>query len=68
MRKAENAVRIYTVVDVMSGVGVGAKSFCNLKNAQTHLRRLRKGRNLDRDDVQLFGDTVHIPLRQRRAT
>lgn len=67
MNKTEATVRIYTVVDVMSGVGVGAKSFCDLKHAQTYLKRLRKGRNLDEDDVQVFEDTVVLPAKQRRA-
>ena len=67
MSKAEATVRIYTVVDVMCGVGVGAKSFCRLKHAQTYLKRLRKRRNLDEDDVELFEDTVVLPAKQRRA-
>ena len=67
MSKTEAAMRIYVVVDVMSGVSVGAKSFHRLKHAQTYLKRLRRGRNLDEDDVQLFEDTVLLPVRQRRA-
>ncbi len=68
MSKTKATVRLYTVVDVMCGVSVGAKSFCRLKDARTHLRRLRKRRNLDEDDVQLFGDTVDLPAKRRRAT
>ncbi len=67
MHKTERSMQIYTVVDVMCGVGVGAKSFCHLKDAQTYLRRRRKGRNLDEDDVQLFEDTVVLPAKQRGA-
>jgi len=64
---AETAIRIFTVVDVMSGVAVGTKSFCRLKQAQTYLRRLRGGRNLGEDDVQLFEDAIHLPVGKRRA-
>jgi len=67
MSKTEATVRIYTVVDVMSGVAVGAKSFSDLTRAQTCLKRLRKGRNLDEDDVQVFEDTVVLPVKQRGA-
>ncbi len=59
---AETAIRIFTVVDVMSGVAVGTKSFCRLKQAQTYLRRLRGGRNLGEDDVQLFEDAIYLPV------
>lgn len=68
MNKAKATLRIYTVVDVMSGVGVGAKSFCLLKRAETYVKHLRKNRNLDEDDVQLFEDMVVLPKKQRRAT
>ncbi|PYV16094.1 MAG: hypothetical protein DMG21_12900 [Acidobacteria bacterium] len=67
MSEARRTLTIYTVVDVMSGVGVGTKSFCVLKLAQAYLKRLRKKRNPDKDDVQLFEDTVLLPKRQRRA-
>jgi hypothetical protein len=65
MSKAEATVRIYTVVEVMRGVGVGAKCFCRLKHAQRYLNRLRKRRNLNEDDVQLFENAVVLPARQR---
>jgi len=67
MSKTEATVRLYTVVDVMSGVSVGAKSFCDPKQAQKYLKRLRKGRNLDEDDVQVFEDTLVLAAKQRRA-
>jgi hypothetical protein len=51
-------MRIYTVVDVMCGVAVEAKSFCRRESAQKYLRKLRRGRNLDEDDVQLFEDNL----------
>ena len=47
-------MRIYTVVDVQSGIAVGARSFAELGEAERYLRRLGRGRNLDEDDVQMF--------------
>jgi hypothetical protein len=46
--------RIYTVVDVMAGVAVGAYTFRHLRDAQTCVARLREGRDLEEDDVRLF--------------
>jgi hypothetical protein len=60
-------MRIYTVVDVMSGVSVGVKSFRRFEQARICLKRRSKGRNLDQDDIQLFEDTVLIPAKRRRA-
>jgi len=67
MSKTEATMRIYTVVDVMCGVAVGAKSFRDLKQAQTYLSRLRKRRNLDEDDVQLFDDMMVLPATQSKG-
>ena len=67
MRRTEGRMRIYTVVDVMCGVAVGAKTFPDLKHAQTYLSRLRKRRNLDEDDVQLFDDMMALPARQSKG-
>ena len=64
MRKPEAQLRIYTVVDVMSGVGVGARSFCGLAHARAYLRWLREKRNVNQDDVQLFEDTVDLPIKR----
>jgi hypothetical protein len=46
--------RIYTVVDVMAGVAVGAYAYRRLEDARTCADRLRAGRDLQEDDVQLF--------------
>lgn len=54
MDKRRTNTRIYTVVEVMSGVAVQAECFLKVEDARTCLRRLRRKRNLDEDDVQLF--------------
>ena len=58
MRKTSSGTRIYTVVDVVHGVAVGATSFKRLRDARSFMRRLRDGRDLQEDDVQLFACTV----------
>jgi hypothetical protein len=50
--------RIYTVVDVMRGVAVGAHSFRRLTDTRAFMRQLRDRRNLQEDDVQLFATSV----------
>ena len=67
MSKTEATIQIYTVVDVMCGVAVGAKSFRDLKHARTYLTRLRKRRNLDEDDVQLFDDLMALPAKRSKG-
>jgi len=59
MQKKREGERVYTVVDVMAGVAVGTQSFWHLEDARACLRRLRRGRDLERDDVQLFRGTIH---------
>lgn len=66
MTKSRSA-RIYTVVDVMSGVTVGVENFLNPKSATVCLRRLRKASNLDEDDVQLFESVVQQPALHQHA-
>ncbi len=68
MTDSEVVMRVYTVVEVMSGVAVGAKSFPSLKRAQTYLKKLRQGRNLEEDDVQLFEDKLVLPTRRRNPS
>jgi len=51
-------MKIYTVVDVVCGVAVEARCFRRLNEARAYLKRLRKGRNLGEDDVQLFENFV----------
>ena len=67
MSRAEATIRIYTVVEVMSGVSVGARSFCYLNQARNYLKRLRRRRNLNEDDIQLFEDTLPLQVKRRRA-
>lgn len=64
MQKKEEGARVYTVVDVMGGVAVGALSFGRLEDARAWLRRLRRGRDLERDDVRLFEGTIWWCSRQ----
>ena len=58
MLKTSQGMRIYTVVDVMRGVAVGAHSFRRLRDARAFMGRLRDGRDLQEDDVQLFASTI----------
>ena len=66
MSESEGSLRIYTVVDVFRGFAAEAKSFVRHEDARQYFRRLRRGRNLDIDDVQLFEDTIALPPRVRR--
>ena len=59
MQKKREGERVYTVVDVMAGVAVGTQSFRHLEDARACLRRLRRGRDLEKDDVRLFGGTIY---------
>jgi hypothetical protein len=54
MTRTSAKARIYTVVDVLAGVAVGAYSFRRLEDARTCMARLRAGRDLQEDDVQMF--------------
>ena len=54
MNWTDITMKIYTVVDVVCGVAVEARCFRRLNEARAYLKRLRKGRNLGEDDVQLF--------------
>ena len=55
-------VRIYTVVEVMRGVAIDAHSFSRLKDARACMRRLREGRDMQEDDVRLFGSTIEVSM------
>jgi hypothetical protein len=57
MKKSPAKV-VYAVVDVWRGCATEIRIFRKRQNATTCLRRLRRGRNLDEDDVQLFA----VPL------
>lgn len=54
MTRMKAGARIYTVVEVWRGFASGAHNFLHLKDALLCMERLRKGRNLQDDDVQVF--------------
>ena len=51
-------LKLYTVVEVWRGIAASAKNFIRLQDAENYMRRLRHGRNLAEDDVQLFESSV----------
>jgi hypothetical protein len=63
MNEPKATLRVYTVVDVFRGFAEEAKSFVRYADARAYFRKLRKGRNLDIDDVQLFEDAIELPAR-----
>jgi hypothetical protein len=63
MKQPKRTLRVYTVVDVFRGFAEGAKTFVRHTDARAHFRELRRGRNLDTDDVQLFEDTIELPAK-----
>ena len=60
-------MKVFIVVDVACGVAQGAKCFHRIEDAMTCRKRLRSGRNLDEDDIQLF-EGVLDDIPQRRST
>jgi hypothetical protein len=60
MKHRTRKVKLYTVVDVWRGIAAGAKNFKTLRGAESHMRRLRRGRNLAEDDVQLFENAIRV--------
>lgn len=60
MIKNENIAhrRIYTVVSVSCGVAENAYNFKRHKDALRYLKQFKKERNLDEDDVQIFGNEI----------
>lgn len=58
MSRARAAPRIYTVVEVISGVATGVQSFQYRKRALRCLLWMREGRNLQEGDIQLFGSKI----------
>ena len=65
MTPSKPCLRVYTVVDVFRGSAEEAKSFVRYNDALAYFRKLRKGRNLDIDDVQLFEDTIDLAAKPR---
>lgn len=53
-------LKLYTVVEVWRGIAASAKNFIQLRDAEKYMRRLRRGRNLAEDDVQLFETSVRM--------
>ncbi len=66
MTRVDIGTRIYTVVDVMRGVAVGAYSFRRARDARVCIKRLRSGRSLEEDDVRLFESTIDALAEPRR--
>ena len=66
MTTIEPGTRIYTVVEVVRGVATDAHSFRQLKDALLCAERLREGRNLQEDDVQLFESRVDPHYRKKQ--
>ena len=62
MVRRTGKLKLYTVVEVWRGIAASAKNFTRLRDAQNYMRRLRLGRNLDEDDVQLFENSIRILL------
>jgi hypothetical protein len=56
-----SSLKLYTVVEVWRGIAASAKNFTRLQDAENYLLRLRQGRNLAEDDVQLFKNSIRIP-------
>jgi len=58
MTKPAKHLQIYTVVHVWRGMAANSRSFTRLKDAREYMRQIRKGRNLQEDDIRLFEDIL----------
>lgn len=60
MTKSENRInkQIYTVVAVFRGVAEAVYTFRYYKDARRYLNELKRGRNLDEDDAQIFENNI----------
>jgi hypothetical protein len=63
----EAAMEVFIVVDVACGVAQGAKCFRHIEDAMACLKRFRRGRDLEEDDIQIF-EGVLDDISQRRRT
>lgn len=63
MTHKTHELKLYTVVEVWRGFATGAKNFKRLRSAQKYMRRLRQGRNLVEDDIQLFECPIRLSPR-----
>ncbi|MEK7541818.1 MAG: hypothetical protein AAB533_03150 [Patescibacteria group bacterium] len=50
--------KIYTVVEVISGVADAVYPFKHLKNAQQFFKNLKKKHNSDENDIQIFESSI----------
>jgi hypothetical protein len=64
MTRKTNEIKLYTVVVVWRGFATGAKNFKRLGNARKYMRRIRRGRNLAEDDVQVFECPIRLSLQK----
>ena len=53
-------LKLYIVVEVWRGIAASAKNFTHLVDAHKYMQRLRRGRNLTEDDIQVFESSVRI--------
>jgi len=60
MTRTTYELKLYTVVEVWRGFAKSAKNFKRLKSAKKYMRRLRRGRNLTEDDIQLFECPIRL--------
>jgi|HubBroStandDraft_6_1064221.scaffolds.fasta_scaffold13723_5 hypothetical protein len=60
MKRRTRRLKLYTVVDVWRGMAASVKNFKDRSDAQNHLQRLRRRRNLAEDDLQLFETSVRV--------
>jgi len=58
MKPTRNTV-VYTVVEVWRGIATGARVFENHSAALSCAAKLRRGCNLEEDDVQVFRNRIH---------
>ena len=60
MKRRTRRLKLYTVVEVWRGMAAKVKNFKDRSDAQNHLRRIRRRRNLTEDDFQLFETSVRV--------
>lgn len=61
MSRRKELVRVYTVVDVMAGVAVEARSFRRRLAADRYAARISENRDLGEDDIRVFETLVALP-------
>jgi hypothetical protein len=62
----EANMKVFIVVEVACGVAQGTRCFRRIEDAMTCRKRLRRGRNLEEDDIQLF-ECVLDDISQRQS-